>query len=262
MDFLQYTARDAFLNRLDPRSKFLFFIVFTLITSFVCNGIPLLFLLVCFAVIWGKGKVGREMLGLAKKLKVLFIFIFVIWTLIGLFEQNPGPVIFRSGMFSLEWFDFYKSVVFILRIYLMIAGFFTVIITTNFSDIILGLRKWKVPYIIAFGTGMLFQIIPIIMNEFNAIMDAQRSRGLELDNCGKIQKMKNYVTMSFPLLFRVLNKGHSISLAMYYYNLDFKVKRTSYKNIQAGKSDVLFIISFLLIAAAGIALHILFPFSV
>ena len=262
MDFLEYRARDALLNRLDPRSKFLFFIVFTLITSFICNGVPLLFLLVCYIAIWTKGKIGREMLGLAKKLKVLFIFIFVIWTLIGLFQQNPGVVIFRTNMFSLELYDFYKSVVFIFRIYLMIAGFFTVIITTNFSDIILGLRKWKVPYAIAFGTGMLFQIIPIIMNEFNAIMDAQRSRGLELDDCGKIQKMKNYVTMSFPLLFRVLNKGHNISLAMYYYKLDFKVKRTSYKNIQVDKADILFIVSFILIAIACITLHFLFPFSV
>ena len=77
----------------------------------------------------------------------------------------------------------------------------TVIITTNFSDIILGLRKIKVPYIVAFGVGMIFQIIPVIVGEFNAIMDAQKSRGLELEQArGKIQKYcKNYVTMSFPL---------------------------------------------------------------
>lgn len=262
MDFLQYTEKNSFLNRLDPRSKFLFFLVFTIITSVIRNGVPLLFLLICFTVIWNRGKIGHEMLELVKKLKVLFLFIFLVWTLLGMFQVNPGPVILHAGPVSIEWFDFYKSAVFVVRIYLMVSVFFTVILTTNFSDIILGLRKIYVPYVISFGVGMLFQIIPIVMNEFTAIMDAQRSRGLELDNCGKIQKMKNYVTMSFPLLFRVLNKGHNISLAMYYYHLDFKVKRTSYKNIKAGSKDLVFIIAFLLMGAASIYLNILFPFGI
>ena len=262
MDFLQYTPKDAVLHKLDPCSKFLFFLVFTIFTSLVSNGAPLLLLLACFLIIWAKGKILPEMGMLLKKLKILILFILLVWTVIGLFSVDPGPVIYRAGRLSIEWYDFYKSLVFVIRIYLMVAVFFTVIITTNFSDIILGLRKIKVPYIVAFGVGLIFQIIPIIVGEFNAIMDAQKSRGLELDKCGKIQKMKNYVTMSFPLLFRVLNKGHSISLAMYYYKLDFKVKRTAYKRTQPGRRDALFLISVFLILAAACALHFLLPYNI
>ena len=72
-------------------------------------------------------------------------------------------------------------------------------------------------------------------------MDAQSSRGLEIDKCGWATKVKNYVTFSFPLLFRVISKGQSISLAMHYYKLDFSVKRTAYKAIKASRLDVYFI---------------------
>ena len=53
--------------------------------------------------------------------------------------------------------------------------------------------------------------------------------------------MKNYVIISLPLLFRVLGKGHSISLAMHYYKLNFKVKRTSFKLIRASYLDAIFV---------------------
>jgi energy-coupling factor transport system permease protein len=71
-------------------------------------------------------------------------------------------------------------------------------------------------------------------------MEAQSSRGLEVDKCSAIAKMRNYVIVSLPLLFRVLGKGHSISLAMHYYKLYFKVKRTSYKMIKATWLDGVF----------------------
>jgi energy-coupling factor transport system permease protein len=122
----------------------------------------------------------------------------------------------------------------------MISAFYIVILSTNFSQIILGLRSWKVPYAVAFGVGLVFQIIPIIINEFATIMEAQSSRGLEVEKCNAVAKMKNYVIVSLPLFFRVLGKGHSISLAMHYYKLNFKVKRTSYKMIKATYLDAVF----------------------
>lgn len=54
-------------------------------------------------------------------------------------------------------------------------------------------------------------------------------------------KIKNYIIFSIPLLFRVIGKGHAISLAMHFYKLNFGVKRTSYKTIKASKYDVWFL---------------------
>lgn len=247
-DFLQYVEMDSFLHKLDPRTKFTFFIIMSVLTSFVKSGVALLFLFVVFAAIWMSSHIGKYMLVLVKKVKVLLLFIFLLWLVLGAFRVNTGAGIYQTGFpifgnsytFSLEWYDLYKGAVFALRIFLMISAFYTVILSTNFSQIILGLRSWNVPYSVAFGIGLVFQIIPMIIKEFATIMEAQSSRGLEVDKCGALAKMKNYVIVSLPLLFRVLGKGHSISLAMHYYKLNFKVKRTSYKVIKASYLDAVF----------------------
>jgi len=248
-DFLQYVEMESFLHKLDPRTKFVFFIIMSVLTSFVKSGTALLFLFVVFTAIWITSHIGKFIIVLAKKVKVLLLFIFLLWLVLGAFKINEGPVIYRTALtlfdnsytFCLDWFDLYKGSVFALRIFLMISAFYTVILSTNFSQIILGLRSWNVPYAVAFGIGLVFQIIPMIIKEFSTIMEAQSSRGLEVDKCSAIAKMKNYVIISLPLLFRVLGKGHSISLAMHYYKLNFKVKRTSFKLIRASYLDAIFV---------------------
>lgn len=140
----------------------------------------------------------------------------------------------------------------------MIASFFMILITTNFSEMILGLCKWHVPYSIAFAVGLIFQIIPIVIGELNAIMEAQSSRGLEIEQCGWATKVKNYIIFSFPLFFRVIGKGQAISLAMHYYKLDFSRKRSSYKTIKASKRDVIFSVATLIAIAVTVVLKIFF----
>ncbi len=265
-DFLQYVELDSFLHKLDPRTKFLFFIIMSVLTSFIKSGVALLLLFAVFVSIWVTSHIGKYMIGLAKRIKVLLLFITLLWLVLGAFQINEGPIIFRDTYkvfgseitFSLEWFDFYKGGVFAARIFLMISAFYTVILSTNFSQIILGLRSWRVPYSIAFGVGLVFQIIPIIIKEFSTIMEAQSSRGLEIDKCSAISKMRNYVIVSLPLLFRVLEKGHSISLAMHYYKLDFKVKRTSYKVVRSSRIDALFITVTILSTVMTVILQYMF----
>lgn len=251
MDYLKYVDADTILHRLDPRTKFLYFLVMAVLTSLVKSGVALLFLLVFFLLLWSKCGIRKEMGILFSKLRVLLMFIFLLWLVLGIFNpaEVDGPVFFEKTMdfingqkinICFDWHDIYKGLVYSLRIFLMISSFYTVLITTNFSDIILGLQKWHIPYSVAFGIGLVFQIIPIIIDELQAIMEAQSSRGLEIDECGVAEKIKNYVTFSLPLLFRVIGKAQSIALAMHYYQLDFSVKRSSYKIIKAGRNDAIF----------------------
>ena len=75
---------------------------------------------------------------------------------------------------------------------------------------------------------------------------------------GDTTKIKNYVTFSIPLLFRVIGKGHAISLAMHFYKLNFAVKRSSYKTIKASKYDAIFTLATLLAVAGTVVLRIFF----
>ena len=89
-------------------------------------------------------------------------------------------------------------------------------------------------------------------------MDAQSSRGLEIEDCGWATKIKNYVTFSLPLLFRVISKGQAISLAMHYYRLDFSVRRSAYKGIKASRYDAYFVIANAIAIVITVVLRIYF----
>ena len=269
MDYLQYVDADSILHKLDPRTKFAFFIIMAVATSLIKSGVALLVLFIFFLLMWTVCRVNKYMMQLLGKLKILLAFIFLLWFVLGLFETpaaEGGPIfcykefslLGKDMIFCFDWYDFYKGAVYALRIFLMISSFYTVLITTNFSDIILGLQKWHVPYAIAFAIGLVFQIIPIVITELKSIMEAQSSRGLEIDECGWVEKIKNYVTFSFPLLFRVISKGQAISLAMHYYKLNFSVKRTAYKDIRASAYDTMFVIANAVILAVVIALNVMF----
>lgn len=270
MDYLKYVDKDSLLHRLDPRTKFAFFLVMSVLTSLVKSGAALLFLLIFFIGLWSLCKIGKEISVLLSKLKVLLLFILLLWIVLGAFkpmEVDFGPVFFSTNFtlfngniqsICIDWHDFYKGLVYSLRIFIMISSFYTVLLTTNFSEIILGLQKWHIPYAISFGIGLVFQIIPIIITELQAIMDAQSSRGLEIDKCGWAVKIRNYITFSLPLLFRVISKAQSISLAMHYYQLNFSVKRTAYKMIKATRYDLFFGIATVIAVAGTIVLRILF----
>ena len=274
MDYLKYVNGDSILHRLDPRTKFLFFILMAVLTSLVKSGVALLFLLIFFIGMWNVCKIQKYIVILFEKLKVLLLFIFLLWFVLGLFEQPPvgnGPVFFETTfsfiagqklMICFDWYDIYKGLIYFLRIFLMIASFYTVLLTTNFSEIILGLQKWRISYAVAFGIGLVFQIIPMIITELNAIMEAQSSRGLEIEQCSWTTKIKNYVTFSLPLLFRVISKGQAISLAMHYYQLNFSIHRTAYKKIKASKYDAYFILANALAIAITIVLRMEFYIAV
>ena len=265
MDYLQYVDKDSLLHRLDPRTKFCFFLAMAILTSVVKSGAALAFLFLFFLGIWISCGILPEMKKLFGQLKVLLIFIFLLWFVLGLFERpavEGGPIFFEGQVLGLnlcfDWYDFYKGIVYALRIYLMIASFFMVLITTNFSEIILGLCKWRMPYSVSFAVGLVFQIIPIIITELTAIMEAQSSRGLEIEQCSAATKIKNYIIFSIPLLFRVIGKGHAISLAMHFYKLNFGVKRSSYKTIKASKYDAWFLLASAAAIAGTIVLSIFF----
>lgn len=270
MDYLQYVDDDSLLHRLDPRTKFVFFVVMAVLTSVIKSGVALLFLFAFFGVMWFTCRIQKYMLILLSKLKVLLLFIFLLWLVLGLFERpvvEGGPIFYETTFgfvggqtmnFCFDWYDFYKGAVYSLRIFLMISSFYTVLLTTNFSEIILGLQKWHVPYAIAFAIGLVFQIIPMIITELKAIMDAQSSRGLEIEDCGWATKIKNYVTFSLPLLFRVISKGQAISLAMHYYRLDFSVRRSAYKGIKASRYDAYFVIANAIAIVITVVLRIYF----
>ena len=67
MDYLKYVDGNSLLHKLDPRTKFMFFIVMAVLTSIVKSCVALLFLLVFFLVMWNVCGIQKYIFVLVKK---------------------------------------------------------------------------------------------------------------------------------------------------------------------------------------------------
>ncbi len=259
MKFSGYVHKPSLLHRVDPRVKMIWFIVMTLMVVFYKNLVVLALFTAGCVMLWVMSGIMREMSGLLRGLLPMLVLAFLTWLIIGSFQNNGGHVLWGIGNFAIEDKDLLKSVVAADRIFLMVSVFYTLIMTTNFSEIIYGLQKLGLPFKAAFMCGLVFQIIPIMISEFQTIADAQRARGLELDKGGLVARLRSYSAILFPLFIRAIQSGQSISLSMHIYNLNFKQKRSSYRTFRITAKDLQFFGCFTLLWAAAVCLGVLFP---
>lgn len=245
---------------LEPRVKILWFVGMTLMVVFTYNPFVLALLLLSSFTIWGISGLWKDVLNLLRQLWPLLALACCTWVIIGAFQENSATnIIVKTDFLSLERVDVQKALVSVMRIFLMVSTFYTLIMTTDFSSLIHGLRKLRIPYPAAFMIGLTLQIIPIMIHEFQTISSAQRSRGLELEKGGLIQRIKNYSKILFPLFIRSIHMGHSLSLSMHLNDLDLKRKRSSYKEIKLTSLDVKFVFGAVIIWAASIYIGYVFP---
>jgi energy-coupling factor transport system permease protein len=85
-------------------------------------------------------------------------------------------------------------------------------------------------------------------------VDAQRSRGLEVDRGPVMKRARRYCLVLVPLFIRILGTAQNITMSMFIYRLHLGSSRSSLKEIRTKRDDLLFLgISILVFAGAGIS---------
>lgn len=257
---MQYLERDTLMHRLTPALKIVWFFVSAVLIA-VCQDLSCaLYMGVLFVILWFATKLHREIFRLFRSLFPYLFMIFFVWVLILIFKENGTlPPIWKYGILCVDWADFTRGIMTLIRVFLMISTFYILILSTNFSEIIAGLHKLHIPYKAAFSVGLVFQAIPIMVSEYETIRDAQRSRGLEVDKGSILTRVKNYGVVLFPLFIRVLNKSQNMTTAMFIYKLDLTGKRKPYKDTKASWRDLVFAVLWMILWAGCIWLFILKP---
>jgi energy-coupling factor transport system permease protein len=123
----------------------------------------------------------------------------------------------------------------------MAGSFYALLATTDFGAMVAGLRAMRFPDSIAFAVGLSLQLLPLVIQEFTDIADAQRSRGQELDRGNLIERIRKYLAIAVPLLLRSLRLGQNISFALITYRFGSYPHRTSLYSLQFRLGDYSFL---------------------
>ncbi|MFX1308936.1 MAG: energy-coupling factor transporter transmembrane component T family protein [Promethearchaeota archaeon] len=229
--------KKSFLHNLDPRAKLVFAIVYTICALLFTEILPLLLIFLSLIPLVLIGKIFKQWIKSIRGLSFLIIFIIILNTL------------FISLSFAIAM---------ILRIYIMVSAFSIFFLTVDPNDLALSLISMKLPYEFAFSFSLAFRFVPTIAIEAQNILDAQQSRGYEIQKKGLINQIKNLFPLLIPLIICSIKRAFNVAEALESRAFGSRKDRTYYYSIKYSVSDWIFTIYLLFFLTFSIFIRIQF----
>ncbi|MDK4715688.1 energy-coupling factor transporter transmembrane component T [Rhizobium sp. CNPSo 4039] len=178
-------------------------------------GVPLA--LICLALLWGLRVPGLR--GYLKGATLLTGMVMVSWML-NLWLQGlstPEALSVAAAMAA--------------RLVTTTAAFYFVMETSSPGEILAAASAARLPSIATLVLSLTFGVIPMLRDDFERIADAQRSRGMEIDDVGLPTKLRFALARGIPLLIQAIRMAHAISFSLTLYGYDLKHKRTTWREV-------------------------------
>lgn len=111
------------------------------------------------------------------------------------------------------------------------AAFYFVMETSTPGSILAAASAARLPPIVTLVLSLTFGIIPMLREDFERIADAQRARGMEIDDVSFLLRLRYALARGVPLLVQAIRMAHAISLSLAVYGFDTSRKRTTWRNV-------------------------------
>jgi energy-coupling factor transport system permease protein len=203
-DGLRFRKVSSPIHNLDPRIKFVYVVGIFVVAILFYQIIPLLilfFMQIPFVLL---ARVQRQWLRSLRGAAFLAIFIFVV---------NVGTTYFTSG-YNLTAPNFENAAAMTLRFVVLVESFSVFFLTTSPDHLGLALEESRVPYEFAFAFTTAVRFVPVLAEEAQTIMDAQKARGLELEKGNLLKRIRNYVPVLIPLIVSAIRRSLELAEAM------------------------------------------------
>jgi energy-coupling factor transport system permease protein len=138
------------------------------------------------------------------------------------------------------------------------ACFSIFFLTVHPDDFSQALIQLHVPFDFAFILAMATRYVPTLAQEAQTIIDAQMSRGLELQKGNIVRQIRNYVPVLIPLIVSSIRRAFSVAESLESRAFGSTKKRTYLHVLRMAKKDWLVV----LVITLGMAFSIYLNFFV
>ena len=247
MDPFLYLDRNTWVHRLDPRTK-----MFLLVGAFVLAFLFLnpLYGLAVLALVVAFGALARSLVNLKRIRFILVMIGLVTVAMWSVFSQGERPL-----FLFVEWEALLYGIGVALRIDATIIAGMIFLSTTRNEEIATGLVKIGIPYRFAFAVSTALRLVPTIAATGSTISQAQRSRGLDLESGGLIQRVRKNTPLLIPVFVSTIRSTNVFSMALESKGFGASPKRTYFLHLAMGRRDWLVLLMFALLLAAALVLR-------
>ena len=214
----QYYPVDSVIHRLDPRTKLfgtLIFLVSLFVTSSVTGYV------LATAALAACIKVSRVPFGfITRGLKAVLILLLISVSFNIFFTD--GRVLLQAGFIRITYEGLKLAGFMALRLIYLVLGSSIMTLTTTPTQLTDGLEKglgflkhFKVPiHDIAMMMSIALRFIPILTDETDKIIRAQKARGADFDSGNIIRRAKAMVPILVPLFIAAFRRASDLARAM------------------------------------------------
>ena len=217
--FGQYYPARSFVHSMDPRAKILLTILYLvavfLASSYTAFAAVILFL--GLAILFS----GVKLKSVLKSVKPI-LFLIVFTTIINLFFVREGTVLFEWWIFRLTDATLHFTAKMALRLVLLVMGSSLLTLTTTPVALTDGLESLLRPlklirfpvHELALIMSIALRFIPILMDETDRIIRAQKARGADFESGNLFRRAKAMLPVLIPLLVSAFRRADELSDAM------------------------------------------------
>ncbi|MHA1694407.1 MAG: energy-coupling factor transporter transmembrane component T family protein [Candidatus Helarchaeota archaeon] len=228
LDIFKFKRKNTFIHNLDPRTKLYFAITISILSLIFTDIIPLLIIFVSMIPIFIVAKSFKHWIKTLQGLFILLLIIIIIDTL---------------------FISFSVAISMIFRLFNLITSFSLFFLTTHPDDFSQALIQMYVPYSFAFALSLSVRFIPTLGIETQTIMDAQMSRGLELQKGNIIKRVKNFIPIIIPMIVLSIRRAILIAESLESRGFGIIKKRTYLYKLNMNWKDysIIILLTFIMI---------------
>jgi energy-coupling factor transport system permease protein len=235
MNIFLYLDQDTPIHRLDPRTKL---IAATLLFAIcLCFNHPL-FLAGISGVILLIGLAARALPNYWKLryiILLLFLFSSFLWPFF-----VKGPTLWWSwGPMQISRESFFYGMAMGLRLSAFVGIGLIFLSTTRNEELTNGLIRIGIPYPLAFAFSTALRLVPTFVGAGATIIQAQVSRGLDLESGSIFKRIGKFIPQAVPLFIYAIHQTNYLAMALESKGFDPKAKRTFYYKSKMGVIDFL-----------------------
>jgi energy-coupling factor transport system permease protein len=139
-----------------------------------------------------------------------------------------------------------------LRFVVLVESFSVFFLTTSPDHLGLALEQTHVPYEFVFAFTTAVRFVPVLAEEAQTIMDAQKARGLELERGNFLKRIRNYIPILIPLIVSAIRRSLELAEAMESRAWGATKNRTNLYVLRMHRGDLILIILTILILAVAV----------
>lgn len=214
----QFMPGNSIIHSLDARSKILLLIAYIVFIFIAKNYLSLLIITAASLLVIFSTKIKFKFY--LKSMKVI-LFVVLFTGILNIF-YGSGEVLWQLGFVKITEGGINNAIFVTIRIATLVLISSVLTFTTSPSDLTDGLERILKPltvfhikvHEIAMMMTIALRFIPVLLEETDKIMNAQKARGADMESGNVFQRIKALIPVLIPLFVSSFRRANDLATAM------------------------------------------------